>query len=614
MTSLEELEKEIYGFKKTPEKPKKEEKPEEKIEEKKEEKHSFEIKTKKRDYLFIFFITINLLVIIGGSFLIFFSLKTKPTRPLVEIEINHPFLLRKGVPFNFEVNISNQSNIILKNASLILNLPSQGLFLSNQNSEIREEIGDIGSGSVFRKKFEAVVNQELKDKIKVLLVYNLDSKQRFEQIFEKEINIEKSGFEFEIEAPQEVLSGVPFEIVINYKNNSGYNFEDLFLETEPSPTFKFLSSNFQPDSPLNNFWRLGALNAGSSGKLIIQGVINSPQKSFFSLPVTLGNYFLGQKIILERTDLSILINPSPISVSVLINNKTDYVARIGESLVYTLKYKNNTEKPLNNLVIKIKLLSDLFDFQTIQTRGEFDALTNTLVWSSQNLSELRKLNPGETGSLNFSVRLVSNFPIKNVQDKNFLLKIEGTIDSLSEKGESQRQADFSLETKVSGYIIVDTQVFYRDPASKILNTGPMPPRIGQATQYTVHFFVRVYGVDVRDVEVRTFLENGVSWKGVTKSNTESLPEFNEMTKEVVWRIDKIQANKGVVNDPLEAVFQIEAIPSQNHLGQYQPLITRTLIRAFDEFAGLTLENFDVGVNSSLPDDQTINKEEGRVIK
>ena len=168
----------------------------------------------------------------------------------------------------------------------------------------------------------------------------------------------------------------------------------------------------------------------------------------------------------------------------------------------------------------------------------------------------------------------------------------------------------NLENKVAGAIVVQTKAYFRDAASGIANKGPWPPKVNQATQYTIHWLITNYAADVQNVEVRAFLESGVTWTGQVKGNAGSLPTYNAQTQEVVWNIDKIAATKGITTSPLEVVFQVSATPNSNQAGNYQPLIKQTSITATDTFTQTNLTNSAAAVSTALPDDPTVQSAQG----
>ena len=81
---------------------------------------------------------------------------------------------------------------------------------------------------------------------------------------------------------------------------------------------------------------------------------------------------------------------------------------------------------------------------------------------------------------------------------------------------------------------------------------------------------------------------------------------------MVWNLSSIAANKGVIDQPLEAVFQVEVVPLPGMAGSYVPLLSETIVKATDTFSGKELTARDEALTSALPDDPTIKPKDGVV--
>jgi hypothetical protein len=83
---------------------------------------------------------------------------------------------------------------------------------------------------------------------------------------------------------------------------------------------------------------------------------------------------------------------------------------------------------------------------------------------------------------------------------------------------------------------------------------------------------------------------------------------------VTWKIEKISAGKGVVNEPIEAIFQIQGTPYTSQVGQYEPLLGETDLTGTDAFTNLPVSASDNAIDTSLPDDTTLGAGSGRVVQ
>lgn len=623
---LEEIKKEIYGWKKqrSIQKNKDEtiepetEPPEQWNTIQTETDAKFQPKEKRSPSRYLFWIITVICLIILSVSAIFIYIHFQSSSPLISIDVVSPSEIKIGAPFEINVNIVNQSEIVLNDASLKLKLPSSLIKLSGDEEE---KMGNIQQGGIAKKTILLVAaadnNEENNNKIEINFSYlPANSNNRFEKKVIKELNIGTAAIRLDIKSPPQVLNNTNFEIEINYFNESAFNFDNLSFEIQYPVDFRLIAADPQPASS-NNYWEVEGLTSQTKNSLKITALTMASPQSFFNVPVIVKTRLANnQEIKITEGVINFSVTPSPLNLTIIINNNPNYIARINDYLNYTLRYQNNSGISLTDVVLKAKLIGELFDLSSLKSEADIDLVNNILTWNAANAPDLRLLAPGARGEVNFSVKLVSSFPIKKATDKNFVIRVEAIIDSPTVPyyiNATKTSAVAKLETKIAGLIEIDAQAFYRDAESGILNAGLLPPKVGQPTQYTIHWLIKNYATDVKNIEVRAFLQTGVKWTGILKSNIDTVPLYNERTNEVVWWIEKIPANKGIINQSLEAIFQVEATPHSSQINNYQPLLSQTKIKAFDEFVGLTLENSDEALTTALPDDPTVGQNGGRVI-
>ncbi|HXF44157.1 MAG TPA: hypothetical protein VNK70_01700 [Candidatus Paceibacterota bacterium] len=569
-----------------------------------------------RRMLLVFVGFLGIVIFAAGSF-IYFYLKGSSSE--VRMELEGPEEVFRGVPFDVDLVVENDSDRVLNQAEIVVNLPDDIHLLGNGDSSflLTDSVGDMGSGSLVKRtyRFLLTAGSGSEKTITFKFSYLSGGRTRFQTSEDYRVRTGREAIEFEVKKPAQILPTSAFEMEIVYRNVSDFDFPETVLEIQYPPAFKFTSANLTPDS-LNNYWRLGEVRGGSEGTLEIRGSIQGSGNTPLMMPVTFSASFLGKSYEIAGTNIDLSLAPAPIETKVLINQREDYVPRLGDRLNYLVQYRNLSGIALSDVVIDVELSGDMFDLGTISSGGAWSPAARRISWNADNTPFLRIVDAGGTGEVSFSVNLKNSFPITRLSDKNFVLKASVTIVSPSVPSylqASETRVASTLETKVAGLIVVDAQGFYRDAESGIVNQGSMPPKAGQPTQYSIHWLVRNYSTDVKDVKVTAALGPGVRWTGAVKSNGDTVPLYNEETNEVSWTIESVRATKGVIDSPLEAVFQIEAIPGGSDIGRFQLLLDSTSLRATDEFTGTELTSFDVAINSSLPDDMTIGQNGGKVV-
>lgn len=541
----------------------------------------------------------------------FFAYRARFSRGL-ELEFFVPEQALIGIPFDMRVGVSNSSGNVLENVRLALSLPEGLAFVGSpvsKNLDFRD-LNNLGSGGLSQQTFKLVAlnGENTFKRITAGVNYISGSlSSRFEKEVTKDVSIGGYGLVVDVAAPQKVFNGESFESEISFKNNSEIDLDNLKLKVDYPLTFTFIKSTLPPDVG-NNTWVLGGLRKGSDMKFKISGNLIGPEGALFDLKATIESVFGGQSYPISSNSAAISIATSPISLKISLNGNDDYIVKTGDELNYRLSYVNNTDVGLRDVIIKAQLNGAMFDLGTINTNGSFRSSDGTLSWNASNVSGLSTLAPGESGSVEFRIRSKSDYPIKRLSDKNFILKVVGTIESPTVPHfvlEGRTVGFASIENKVRGRVELASLAYFRDAASGILNKGPMPPKVNQPTNFTIHWAITNYSTDLKDVEVRAFLGANVKCTGIIKSSVSTIPTCNERTQEVVWLVPKVLATSGITGKPVEAIFQVEATPSSADLNRTMVIIQDTMLKSVDEFTGMELTNKDSAITTQLPDDPTV---------
>lgn len=527
-------------------------------------------------------------VLVGGGFLYYFISQYSKSKDLA-LDVKAPGKIMVAKPFEISVDVENKSQNILKQAKISIKLPDGVISLDNKNPDIQtyeEAVGDLNSQAIVRKKYKAVIlkdEQSIK-KFDIVFSYipeNLNT--RFEKAKTIEITAEQSAIAVNLTTPQKVFNGEIFEMGVSYQNLSDFDFENARLQVVYPNGFTFKESSTS-SSVSNNIWKFDRVSKNDGEKNIsIKGSLRGADQSFFEIKSQFFAVFNQREYVISEKSANLSIASSPISLAIVANNSPEYISAQGDNLNYQVSYRNNTDVGLTDVVIKLKLSGEMYDFKTLQSNGSFDSINNTITWNAGNIPEFKLLPQNAQGTVSFNIMTKQEYPIKRMFDKNFILKVSGEINSPTVPYNVSSDKTFglaSLETKVRGYAELNA----------VLETlkGPNPPKVNKPTTYNVKLVIKNYSTDIKDIKVTTLLQSGVKWLNVVKSNSDTIPLYNERTGEVEWQIPKMPATKGVIGIPLEASFQVEGTPNITQAGQQFLILGQTTFNATDEFTNLPM--------------------------
>jgi len=553
--------------------------------------------------------------IVVSAFFIYQSLTARG----INIEVNTPGTIKIGEPVDITVSINNNSSNFLDTSRLSLQIP-EGMVIvgKSENNPIEDrEIGSISVGAFKKETFQiiALSGDNTVKRLTLTLKYDPTSVgSSFEKSVERDVAVSGHAVETDLRTSNKVFSGENFELSLDYKNASSIEYKEIKIQAIYPPTFSFKSASIEPTEG-TNIWSIENLSPKESGKISIQGNIVGQDQSFFDVKFELIATIEGQEYKIAEQSANVSVSSSSLGLSIFLNETRDYIAEPGDLLTYTFQFANNTRVGLQDVVLKAQLIGEMFDFSQIVTNG-FVSSNRVVTWNAANTPAFRNLAPDARGAVEIRIPVKNSYKISKLNDKNFTLKVDGEIESPTVPnlvGAERTVGINSLTTKLKGIISVDAKGLFHDPSSGIVNSGAIPPRVNLPTTYTIHWIVKNQSTDISNVELTGFLQAGVRWTGEVSSNLGTEPEYNERTQEVTWKIPQMRATQGIIGDPAEAIFQVEAIPSIDLVNREMPLISETKIRAFDEFVQTEISNSDARITTNIfNDDPTVLPTQGVV--
>ncbi|PIT93106.1 MAG: hypothetical protein COU06_01750 [Candidatus Harrisonbacteria bacterium CG10_big_fil_rev_8_21_14_0_10_38_8] len=569
----------------------------------------------KKVFIGFLVLAIILAVLVG-----YFWFKNKNGKDL-NAELAVPESVQIGVPFDLMVNISNDSSSVINEAEVSVILPESIVFIGDPvaRSIKNKKVGSLKTGTLTQVSFPVLVldGENSVHSVEAEISYIPGSiKSRFVKKIQKDFVVTDAGLFLDLITPTQVLSGETFETKISYENRSEILFDNVVVKVAlpENVTVNSSSKTHTINSDGHLEFVLNQINQSDKGEITLSTTLIGQDNSLVEFLATANARFTGLNYQVSGKSAIITVAPSPLSIFIDLNDNLQAVS-INQNLTYNLRYANNTNIDLRDVIIEAKLDGEMFDLTSLNTNGVLRSNDNTVLWNASIVPGLRNLAPGASGVLSFNIKTAPGYPITRLSSKDFLLKVLAKIESptVPRTVAANKTIGVSqLTTKVRGATTVDTQAFFRDASSGILNSGSLPPKVGKPTQYTIHWLVKNYSTDVDDIQVKAFLGPNVRFTGVLKSNLEIEPEYNERTQEIVWNIGKISATRGVLTAPIEAIFQVELIPSISQISQAPILIQETSLTGVDLFTTQPINGKDQSINTTIPDDLTVTGSDGRV--
>ncbi len=559
-------------------------------------------------------ISVIAIVVAAGAAGAWFFLNRPAPAPAVSLDFAAPSEVATGDPFALSVLYTNSSTVPLRNASLVVALPS-GVFFSGQPASQQTEtiaLGDIAAGYSGEENVALLAAASASNVVQVssTLSYVTDASRgvSFSTSNKTSFAVGAPVVSLAISAPTNVFAGQNFTSVVSYKNVTAHPIDGVSIAMQYPQGFVFSSAAPTPAFPGNSIWNIGSLAQGAGGTITITGAVSGKSTALYSLSGTASEAVGSSSYTIAAQAANIAITASPLAVSAVLNNQPNYIAQLGDNLDYTITYANTSNITFKNVVVTAALSGAMFDLKSVQSNAAFNSNTNTLTWYAANTPALASVAPGTTGTLDLRVNTKTAFPIATAADKNFALGLHLGINSLTVPAgtaATSTAASSNVSNKMGGVIAISAVGYRYEPTVAIKNSGPYPPKVNQPTTYTIHWNVKNYSTDASNVTVSAYLQSGTTCTGEIVSNVSVQPSCDPSTGEVTWTIPGVAAGTGIIGAPVEAVFQVENTPAVNQIGQTITLLGKTSVTATDNFTGATLSASADPVGTDLPNDPAV---------
>ncbi len=585
------------------------------------ESSDFLAQRKKRRFLWTTVISVIALLLVLAGWILWRGLHSFDTSN-VALEIFGQERIVGGEEVNFVVRYKNNTKTALEEAVLTFvystdSLPEDENLKKMGDSILSErKIGTLPPGQEGQGEFKTKIlgDKDSSQKFSAKLTYrpaNFNSEFSSEKEFEGKIVAVPIVLNFDL--PEKVVSGQDLSLSLQYINTSDTEFSGLKIKIDWPENF-VLSKAYPVSSGGQNIWDLEKLASRAEGKIVFNGVLSglAGDDKFFRAQV--GVEKDGRFVAYSQAAQSTMISISPLWLEQSLAGADSASADPNQFLNYILKYRNTTEFPLGPVEIRVKIESQAVDLSSVMAPGGFfNNNDNTIVWNVSTLPALEKLAGKSENELSFSFRIKDHLPVINPSDKNFTVLTAASIDSPNVPFEllgTKLAGKNELTVKVNSRVVFYQKGFYQD--SLIPNSGPLPPRVGEKTTYTVRWQILNISNNISDAEVSAVLPNWMQWPEKISLADGSL-KYDVSSRKVTWKIGKVSAGTGVVLPVKQIAFQVALVPSSSQVGSSPELIKGAKLEARDDFTETPVSLTAPDLKTSLTDDPAVGYDKGTVV-
>lgn len=542
----------------------------------------------------------------GVGLAFFFFSRTIFSPAQVDFKITVPEEVASGEKVTYKIEYANHNEKGIKDLRLTFFYPSDAVDIrGGRLTDLQTEnlkLENAGSGEEKMIEFSAYLagaRGDIKKARAVLSFYG----EGIPSVFKKEAtaatNISTLPVSLTLVAPPNAVSGQEVTYLLDYRNETQQDLNDLkFKFTYPDG---FIPAKFTPNTfSGKNILDLKSLKSGEGDRIEIAGILRGAEREGKNIAVILQRKTDDLYIDFEKALASTVLSTPPLSMGILVNEQEDYYAQLGDELEYQLKFANNTEVDIFGLTMTAKLEGSMFDFNSLRGDGFFNSANKTVTWNASVSPLLNHLASRQEGVVSFRVKIKSSFSGSGGV-KDSIVKVSAVTETQTvPPGFDLPRLSAQAEriTKILSLPSLTQKAFRQDSVFGV--SGPLPPKVGQKTAYTISWEIINIPNDILKARVKGFLPPGVDWENKTRvSGQQPALTFNSASREVVWPLETVPAGTGGQFPKYQAWFVISFTPSETNLGQAVKLIKDTFLEGQD---GFTRQDILVRVNDITSSD------------
>lgn len=575
-------------------------------------------KPEMKNKFFIISLIILFLAIAGAAVYFFLSTKNAISSKNISIEIKGPVFVEAGELVDFNIFVKNGNNTALETADLIIEFP-EGSFSDNgaQLKRERFELGTIEAGGEITDELSAVffgLEDEIKEMNFIIEYRVAESNAIFEKSQKYSFKISKAPLGVSISLPKEINSRQEMDIKVQVVSNSESTVKNLFLQMEYPAGFQFLSATPAP-SEGNTKWFLGDVGHSQKKEIVIKGMVEGQdleEKSFNAIVGVFKEDGFLQTY--AKSAESFVIKKPSLNLTIFVNGQDveRNIANAGKPVKVELRWVNNLPANIRDVSIELEMNGSAVDEKSISiSNGFYRTYDKKIIWNASSLKELASIKPGETGKTQFSFYVKDPLPIYNFTDKNFTIGLSAKISGIGTYEEFEnREISDSVSKNIKAVSSVQLAARALHYSGPLTNSGPMPPRVGSETTYSISWSLGNNSDDLSGVKVSAFLPPYARWLNAVSPDTDL--KFDEKEGILIWNIGNLPSGTGIVSPAKEVTFKIGFTPSMSQVGSSPILVGGIKLEANDDFIEDTLFFEARDLNIMLVNDPGFKTIEGNV--
>ena len=432
-----------------------------------------------------------------------------------------------------------------------------------------------------------------------------DFNSEFQSVGSAAFTVIDSALVLTATSTERAMPGEPVTVVYNYKNTGEREFPGAVLKANLPAGF-VLTNSSPASSEGPSYWKLGTIAAGAEGRVTVNGTFDSTAKGDSSFDAELGYVTDSQFARQAATSSVVSVIGGDLAITTIINGSMEASAvNFGDTLRITANYSNRSEATLGNVVLTLKLVGrpikdgkTVFASSSIIEASKGIVSADSIVWTKNEVPGLAKLAPGDEGSLDITIKLVSAPFVSGAKDYGLDLWLEGAVGTVNNVKKDRQVVSSKFNFPFLSDLKPKAESRYYNDDDVAVGTGPLPPKVGEETTYRIFWSLENALHELENLTMKTTLPANVRFTGKKDLSAGELL-YDETNRTVTWTLNKLPTSVAEAT----ADFEVGLTPSSAAAGNILPLTDRVETNAEDVAAKGRIIKIIEGVDTSLVGDQ-----------
>jgi hypothetical protein len=558
------------------------------------QKSSFALKFKKTNWFVQFFIWATLFALFAVVYVgIRYYLERGIGVGNVDILVNAPLTIGSGEQFDFETTMQNKNQVAIKNIDVEVTFPEGTRSVQNIETGYEidsQKIENLDSGAIFKQNYSAYLFGEEgeRKKVTIAVTYQIDGSDAFfkkEKVFD--VVLKSTPVRTIITNLKELTSGQDMIFDIEIISNSTQTLKNVIVQAVYPFGFTYKNSTLDVEADKKT-WIIPTLEPKQNVKFTIKGTLSGQNKDqkFFNFSTGLEDGTTGNpQIVFSKKGTTVTITRPFFEIDLAINESNSDIIVIGPTKAEDglISFKNNTNFPLRNVSVSLKMKGDLLNKYSVTVEdGFYQSVNNTISWDNTTNDQLYSIPVGAYGSLSFNFNTLSPTGSLFVQNPEMLFTMEAMgnrnpEDQVPEfiKNTIAKKIRFNTETSLEAKSEHYTQTF--------VNTGPIPPKAERKTTYTVVFNLKNTTNQVNEAIVSMKIPNYVQYEGAFLPSNEDV-SYDAISRTLLWNAGTLAPKTGMSGGSIRKMaIQVSIVPSISQGGDSPDLVNNIMYTGVDAF-------------------------------